>query len=28
MLSNQQVSGLTVLQFCKQHNINYSTFHY
>ncbi|WP_404914144.1 IS66 family insertion sequence element accessory protein TnpA, partial [Photobacterium leiognathi] len=28
IISNQQESGLSVPQFCKQHDINYATFHY
>ncbi|MGD6737022.1 IS66 family insertion sequence element accessory protein TnpA (plasmid) [Photobacterium leiognathi subsp. mandapamensis] len=28
IISNQQKSGLSVPQFCKQHDINYATFHY
>ncbi|MEF1204563.1 IS66 family insertion sequence element accessory protein TnpA [Photobacterium damselae] len=28
IISNQQESGLSVTQFCKQHDINYATFHY
>ena len=28
IVSNQQESGLSVPQFCKEHDINYATFHY
>lgn len=28
IISNQQESGLSVPQFCKQHDVNYATFHY
>ncbi|WP_305816435.1 IS66 family insertion sequence element accessory protein TnpA [Photobacterium leiognathi] len=28
IISNQQESGLSVPRFCKQHDINYATFHY
>ncbi|WP_305813861.1 IS66 family insertion sequence element accessory protein TnpA [Photobacterium leiognathi] len=28
IISNQQESGLSIPQFCKQHDVNYATFHY